>query len=41
MGVKIGDKHVTHLLFADDQVIMTENKVDLKHVTEEALKAYK
>ena len=41
MGIKIGDKHLIHLLFADDQVIMTQNKEDLKHVIEEALKACK
>ena len=23
MGIKIGDKHLIYLLFADDQVIMT------------------
>ena len=41
IGIKIGDKHLIHLLLVDDQVIMTQNKEDLKHVTEEALKACK
>ena len=41
MRVKIGDKYPIHLLFEDDQVIMTQNKEDLQHVTKEALKACK
>ena len=41
MGIKIGDKHLIYLLFVDDPVIMTQNKKDLKHATEEALKAYR
>ena len=38
MGIKIDDKHVIHLLFENDNVIMTQNKEDLKHKTEEAFK---
>lgn len=39
MGIKIGNKHLIHLLFSDDQ-IMAQTKEDLKYVTEKALKAY-
>ena len=39
-GVRLGNRHLIHLLFADDQVIMTQNKDDLKYVTEDVLKAY-
>ena len=28
MGIKMSDKKLIHLLFADDQVIMTQNKKD-------------
>ena len=39
MGIKIGDKHLSHLFFADDQVNITQNKEVLKLVTEEAFKS--
>ena len=34
IGIIIGDKNLIHLLFADDEVLMTESKKDLKNVTE-------
>ena len=40
MGIKICDKIGIHLLFADDQIIMIQNKKDPKYVTEQASKAY-
>ena len=40
LGIQIGDGNLIHLLFADDKVIMTQKKKNLKHVTEEGLKAY-